>query len=162
VQAQLEEVMSNQSWARVLRCNRSDQIRPGVGHGHNTTTLLRSLSALSRVVMPQIRPLMPLALPRSWSSLEMQVFIPLTPPPLYPLQHNADIHWNADTGATAHMTPHRHWICNYTPKCALVKLADNKVIYSARVGSVVFQPAIGGRCQVRVYSGRGPVKFGWK
>jgi len=72
--------------------------------------------------------------------------------PLYPLQLDADIHWNADTGATAHMTPHRHWIRNYTPKCIPVKLADNKVIYSAGVGSVVFVPVIGGRKQQ-------PVKF---
>ena len=27
---------------------------------------------------------------------------------LYPLQIDADFYWNADTGATAHMTPHRH------------------------------------------------------
>jgi len=67
--------------------------------------------------------------------------------PLYPLQLDADIYWNADTGATAHMTPHRHWICNYTPKCVPVKLADNKVVYSAGVGSVVFVPVIRGRKQ---------------
>ena len=28
--------MSDRSWARVLRCDRSDQIRPGAGHGRNT------------------------------------------------------------------------------------------------------------------------------
>ena len=67
--------------------------------------------------------------------------------PLYPLQLDADVHSNADTGATAHMTPHRHWMGNYTPKCVPVKLADNKVIYSAGVGSVVFVPVIGGRRQ---------------
>ncbi|KIM66588.1 hypothetical protein SCLCIDRAFT_21727 [Scleroderma citrinum Foug A] len=63
--------------------------------------------------------------------------------PLYPLQLDADVHWVADTGATAHMTPHRHWMRNYTPKCVPVKLADNKVIYSAGVGSVVFVLVIG-------------------
>ena len=67
--------------------------------------------------------------------------------PLYPLQLDADIHWNADTGATAHMTPHCHWVHNYTPKCVPVELADNKVIYSAGVGSVVFVPVIRGRKQ---------------
>ena len=67
--------------------------------------------------------------------------------PLYPLQLDADVHWNADTGATAHMTPHHHWMRNYTPKCVPVKLADNKVVYSAGVGSVVFVPVIGGRRQ---------------
>ena len=67
--------------------------------------------------------------------------------PLYPLQLDADVHWNADTGATAHMTPHRHWVHNYTPKCIPVKLADNTVVYSAGVGSVVFVPVIRGRKQ---------------
>ena len=72
--------------------------------------------------------------------------------PLYPLQLDADIHWNADTGATAHMTPHCHWMQNYTSKCVPVKLADNKVVYSAGVGSVVIVPVIGGKKQH-------PVKF---
>ena len=70
--------------------------------------------------------------------------------PLYPLQLDADVHWNADTGDTAHMTPHRHWIRYYTPKCVHVKLADNKVVYSTGVGSVVFVPVIGGRKQCPV------------
>jgi len=67
--------------------------------------------------------------------------------PLYPLQLDADVHWNADTGATAHMTPHHHWIHNYTSKHIPVKLADNQVMYSAGVGSVVFEPVIGARKQ---------------
>ena len=25
------------------------------------------------------------------------------------------LNWNTDTGATSHMTPHWHWIQNYTP-----------------------------------------------
>ena len=41
--------------------------------------------------------------------------------------------------------PHRHWICNYTPKHIPVKLADNKLVYSAGVGSVVFVSVIRGR-----------------
>ena len=41
---------------------------------------------------------------------------------------------------------------NYTPKCVPVKLADDKVVYSAGVGSVVFVPVIRGRRQR-------PVKF---
>ena len=68
--------------------------------------------------------------------------------PLYPLQLDADVHLNADTGATAHMTPHHHWVRNYTPKCIPVKLADNKVVYSAGVGSVVFV-GIQGEAQCR-------------
>jgi len=30
--------------------------------------------------------------------------------PLCPLQLDAHADWNADTGATSHMTPHRHWL----------------------------------------------------
>ena len=65
--------------------------------------------------------------------------------PLCPLQLDADIDWNADTRATAHMTPHRHWLRNYTPKRVPIKLADHTIVYSAEVGSVVFQPVIEGR-----------------
>ncbi|OJA19166.1 hypothetical protein AZE42_13760 [Rhizopogon vesiculosus] len=46
----------------------------------------------------------------------MQVFVPLSPPILCPLQLNAHADWNADTGATSNMTPHRHWLQNYAPK----------------------------------------------
>jgi hypothetical protein len=65
--------------------------------------------------------------------------------PLTPLQVDADFDWNADTGATSHMTPHRHWIQNYTPPCIPIKLADNTVIYSAGVGTVLFNPVIRGK-----------------
>ncbi|KIM71204.1 hypothetical protein PILCRDRAFT_830502, partial [Piloderma croceum F 1598] len=33
--------------------------------------------------------------------------------------------WNADTGATSHMTPHRHWLIDYKPYVVPIKLADN-------------------------------------
>jgi len=65
--------------------------------------------------------------------------------PLCPLQLDADIDWNADTGVTAHMTPHHHWLRNYTPKRVPIKLADHTIVYSAGVGTVVFQPVIEGR-----------------
>ena len=32
-----------------------------------------------------------------------------------PSQLPADLLWCADTGATAHMTPHHHWFCSYRP-----------------------------------------------
>ena len=60
------------------------------------------------------------------------------------LQLNADVDWNANMGATSHMMPHHHWLHNYTPKCIPIKLADNTVIYSAGVGSVVFHPNLEG------------------
>ncbi|OAX31565.1 hypothetical protein K503DRAFT_703531 [Rhizopogon vinicolor AM-OR11-026] len=36
--------------------------------------------------------------------------------PRYPLQLDACVEWNTDTGATSHMTPHCHWLRNYVPK----------------------------------------------
>ena len=53
--------------------------------------------------------------------------------------------WNADTGATSHMTPHRHWIRDYTPFRVPIHLADNTIVYSEGVGSVVFKPVIAGK-----------------
>ena len=65
--------------------------------------------------------------------------------PLLLLQLDADVDWNADMGATSHMTPHRHWLHNYTPKRVPIKLVDNTVIYSAGVRSVVFHPNLEGK-----------------
>ena len=48
--------------------------------------------------------------------------------------------WNTDTGATKHMTPHRHWFQTYTPHVVPVCLANGAIILSAGIGSVVFQP----------------------
>jgi len=53
--------------------------------------------------------------------------------------------WLADTGATSHMTPHRHWVHNYTPLHIPIRLADNRVICSSGVGTVVFNPVIDGK-----------------
>ena len=52
----------------------------------------------------------------------------------------ADGSWNADTGATAHMTPHRHWFATYKPFRTPVRLANGVIVYSAGLGSVVFEP----------------------
>ncbi|KZV59522.1 hypothetical protein PENSPDRAFT_549510, partial [Peniophora sp. CONT] len=46
----------------------------------------------------------------------------------------------ADTGATAHMTSHRHWFHTYEPFVTPVRLANGVVIYSAEVGFVLFEP----------------------
>jgi hypothetical protein len=51
--------------------------------------------------------------------------------------------WNMDTGASSHMTPHRHWFRSYSPHVVPVRLADKSVIMSAGIGSVEFQPVIG-------------------
>ena len=47
--------------------------------------------------------------------------------PLCPLQLDAHADWNADTGATTHMTPYHHWLRNYAPKHVAIKLADNNI-----------------------------------
>ena len=65
--------------------------------------------------------------------------------PFSPLMLDADHDWNADLAATTHMTPHCHWLYNYTPKCIAIKLANNTVVYSAGMGSVVFNPVIDGK-----------------
>ena len=65
-----------------------------------------------------------------------------------PLQLNADFHWLADTGATSHMTPHRHWFKSYTHCKTPVRLANNTIIFAVGVGNVVFEPVVDGK-QVR-------------
>ena len=60
-------------------------------------------------------------------------------------QRDADLVWNADSGATSHMTPHRHWLHNYTPHHIPITLANNNVVYFAGVGSVVFHPKLKGK-----------------
>jgi len=58
---------------------------------------------------------------------------------------NADYGWNAVTGASSHMTLHWHWIRDYQVEQIPIKLADNTVIYSEGVRSVLFEPWINGR-----------------
>jgi hypothetical protein len=56
----------------------------------------------------------------------------------------ASTDWNTDTGASSHMTPHRHWFRSYSPHVVPIRLADNSIIYSAGIGSVEFQPVVKG------------------
>src|SRR5258708_32759850 len=65
--------------------------------------------------------------------------------PSSPLQLDADFHWLADTGATSHMTPHCHWFKSYSSHHIPICLADNSIVYSAGIGSVVFQPLVNGQ-----------------
>ena len=66
------------------------------------------------------------------------------------LKSRACTDWNTDTGATSHMTPHKHWFRSYSPHVVPIRLANNSIIYSAGIGSVEFQPVIGGipKCPV--------------
>src|SRR4051812_17744649 len=65
--------------------------------------------------------------------------------PLSRLKLNSDHAWNADTGATSHVTPHHHWILNYQPFHVPIKLADKSVVFSSGMGTVVFNPIINGK-----------------
>ena len=58
---------------------------------------------------------------------------------------NANFHWNTDTGATSHMTPHRDWVRNYKPYRVPIRLADHTIVYSEGLGTVMFRPTINGR-----------------
>ena len=62
-----------------------------------------------------------------------------------PLQSETYLSWNADSGASSHMTPHRHWLRNYKPYSIEIKLADGSSIYSEGIGNVRFEPVIEGR-----------------
>ncbi|KZV91453.1 hypothetical protein EXIGLDRAFT_569637, partial [Exidia glandulosa HHB12029] len=55
-----------------------------------------------------------------------------------------------DTGCTTHMTPRRDWFRSYTPYRVPISLADHSVIYSEGIGSVEFEPSIGGIVQPSV------------
>ena len=53
--------------------------------------------------------------------------------------------WNCDTGATSHMTPHRHWFGTYTPYVTPMSVANGQVVYSAGIGSLQFEPVRKGK-----------------
>ena len=38
------------------------------------------------------------------------------------------------------MTPHRHWLRSCSPHTIPIRLANSHIVYSAGLGSVVFQP----------------------
>ena len=60
-------------------------------------------------------------------------------------QFESQSSWNADTGASAHMTFNRHWMRHMTPHHIPIRLADGSVVYSEGIGSVRFIPAIEGQ-----------------
>jgi transposase InsO family protein len=56
----------------------------------------------------------------------------------------ADNLWIADTGATAHMSPHRQFFATYESCSTPVRLADGNIVMAAGVGTVAFVPCHGG------------------
>ena len=65
--------------------------------------------------------------------------------PHSPLLTEAGTDWIADTGATRHMTPHRHWFHSYTPYRVAIRLADNKIVHSTGRGVVHYVPVLNGK-----------------
>ena len=56
----------------------------------------------------------------------------------------ADGLWIADTGATAHMMPHRVFFVTYEPCSTPVHIANGNIVHAAGVGTVVFVPRLEG------------------
>jgi hypothetical protein len=48
--------------------------------------------------------------------------------------------WNADTGATSHMTPHQEWFKSYIACSVPIRIANGQVVYAAGRGTVEFTP----------------------
>ena len=53
----------------------------------------------------------------------------------------SSFNWNTDSGATSHMTPHRHWMHNYTPLHVPICLENDLIVYSA-VGNTMGYPGV--------------------
>ena len=52
---------------------------------------------------------------------------------------NANYLWCTDSGASAPMTPHCHGFKELKPHKVPIELADNSVVYSEGIGTVIFQ-----------------------
>ncbi|KZP08250.1 hypothetical protein FIBSPDRAFT_684954, partial [Athelia psychrophila] len=50
-----------------------------------------------------------------------------------------------DTGCTTHMTPHRHWLSNYSVHHVPVYWHDKSVLSSSGIGTCLFNPIINGK-----------------
>ena len=56
------------------------------------------------------------------------------------IMSNASYLWCTDSGASAHMTPHHHWFKELKPHKVPIELADNSVVYSEGIGTVIIRP----------------------
>ncbi|PBK85951.1 hypothetical protein ARMGADRAFT_941242, partial [Armillaria gallica] len=52
--------------------------------------------------------------------------------------------WNMDTGASCSITPNRDWFKIYSPHIIPIHLANDMIIYSEGIGSVIIEPEIEG------------------
>jgi hypothetical protein len=53
---------------------------------------------------------------------------------------HADTHWIADLGATSHMSTQRCWFKTFEPHVVPIRIANNAIIYSKGIGSIVMEP----------------------
>jgi hypothetical protein len=53
---------------------------------------------------------------------------------------HADAHWIADLGATSHMSTQRHWFKTLEPHVIPIRVANDAIIYSKGIGSVILEP----------------------
>ena len=58
------------------------------------------------------------------------------------LQLKANFYWLVDTSITFHITSYYYQFKSYSPCRRVVQLADNFIIYLARVRSVIFEPVV--------------------
>jgi hypothetical protein len=53
---------------------------------------------------------------------------------------HADAHWIADSGATSHMSTQRRWFKTFEPHVVPIHVANNAIVYSKGIGSIVMEP----------------------
>jgi hypothetical protein len=53
---------------------------------------------------------------------------------------HADAHWIADSGATSHMSTQRHWFKTLKPHVVPICIANNAIVYSKGIRSIVMEP----------------------
>jgi hypothetical protein len=53
---------------------------------------------------------------------------------------HADAHWIADLGATSHMSTQRQWFKTFEPHVVPICVANDAIVYSEGIGSIVMEP----------------------
>jgi hypothetical protein len=53
---------------------------------------------------------------------------------------HANTHWIADSGATSHMSMQRHWFKMLKPHVVPIRVANDTIVYSKGIGSIVMEP----------------------
>jgi hypothetical protein len=53
---------------------------------------------------------------------------------------HANAHWIADSGATSHMSTQRHWFKTLKPHVVPICVANDAIVYSEGIGSIVMEP----------------------